>query len=113
MPDHLVDEIVGNELPLVHQGLGRFAEFSAVRDVGAKDVAGGDLRDAVGGHEGFGLRAFADAGSSQKKNRPGQKVLLCRGRCDAVLAALMVNVAAASYQLLRPRMRPLLGVKPS
>ena len=41
--------------------------------VGAEEVAGGDLRDGVGGHEGFGLGALADAGSSEEEDGAGME----------------------------------------
>ncbi len=78
--DHLVDEIVGDELALVHQALGGSAELGSAGDVIAQEVAGGDLRNSILSHQELGLSAFADAGGSQKEDRPGQEVGVCRGR---------------------------------
>jgi hypothetical protein len=59
--DHLVDEVVGDEGSLIDQGLGYFAEGGPIGDIGAEDVPGGDLRDAIFGHQRLGLGSFAYA----------------------------------------------------
>ena len=48
-PDH---DVVGQEVPGVHELLGLAAELGAVLDRGAEHVAGRDVRDAVTGQPG-------------------------------------------------------------
>jgi hypothetical protein len=62
--NHLIHEIVRDELPLIHEGFSGFAQLRSVSNVGAEQVTGGDLRNTVGGHESLGLSAFADARSA-------------------------------------------------
>jgi hypothetical protein len=60
--DHLVHEIVGDKRALIYERFGCFTELSPLRDIGAKNVASRDLRDAIGSHQSLRLRPFAHAG---------------------------------------------------
>ncbi len=60
--------------------LRRLPKLGALCNVLAKNVSGRDLRDTKFRHQHLRLRPLANAGCTQKKNRPGQKMILCRGR---------------------------------
>ena len=72
--DHLVHEVVRRRAGPDPSGSWAASPSSvSACDVLAQEVAGGDLRDAELGHEELGLGALADAGRSQKENRPRQE----------------------------------------
>ena len=106
---HIVHHLVRDKLALVHQTLGSFTEIGPARDIVAQDIAGRDLGDAEVSHQELSLGSLSDAGSSQKENRPGQKASLPGPESVQIQRSKF----PISYQLLRPRIRPLLGVKPS
>ena len=72
--DHLVDEVVGNELALAHKVFGEHAQWRVVATVLAEEIPGGDLGDSELGHEKLSLRAFANAGRAKQEYRAGEEV---------------------------------------
>ena len=58
---HADDDLIGDQLSLVHVGLGLAAQGSALADLGPQHVSGGDMRDAVPCGDPLGLGAFARA----------------------------------------------------
>ena len=57
--------LVGNQLPLVHVGLGQLPQLRAVFDVLPEDVPRGDVRNGIEIGDALGLRALAGAGGAQ------------------------------------------------
>ena len=65
---------------MIHEHFGFLAKVGTLGNVGAEDVAGGDLGDAEAAHEDLRLGAFTYAGSAEQQNRPGQEGVVCGGR---------------------------------
>ena len=61
---HIIHDLVGNELPLIHQGFCRLSQFSSLCDVLAENIARRDLRNAEGSHQQLGLGSLAHAWSA-------------------------------------------------
>ena len=60
------DQVVGDQIPGLHGGLGLLAKFGAFLDGGAQDVAGGDLHRTVDGGQLLGNGALTGAGGAQQ-----------------------------------------------
>src|SRR5205823_1849923 len=69
--DQTHDDVVGNELPRVHQLFRRGAERRAGLDRRAQHVSGGDLRDLELGRDLGRLRALARAWRAQQDQTHG------------------------------------------
>ena len=59
--DHLHDQLVGDEVAVLHVLARALAKHGALGDLGAEDVAGGDVRQAEVLAQPLGLRALAGA----------------------------------------------------
>src|SRR4051794_25465836 len=73
--NHVIYDPVRDKLSLVHQAFGGPAQVCSSCDVIAQNIASGDLRDVVAGHQALRLRSLAYARSAQKKDRPGQEMV--------------------------------------
>jgi len=62
--DHLVDEVIGDQYPLIDERLRRPAKLSSILDVGAEDVPGGYLRDSIESHQCLRLGSLSNSGSA-------------------------------------------------
>ena len=62
------DKLVGNELALVHVGLGLLAELCAVLDGSTEQVARRDVRHSVFSNKTLGLRALAGTGTTEQND---------------------------------------------
>ena len=72
--DHLVDEVIGDELALAHEVFGKHSQGCVVATVLAQEIPRGDLGDSELGHEELSLRAFANAGCAEQKNGAGKEI---------------------------------------
>ena len=69
-------EIVGDELALVHEGLGLLAELGAILDGGTEQVARRDVRHTVFSDQTLGLGAFARTGAAEQNDFHANSLLL-------------------------------------
>ena len=66
--DEVDDQVIGNELALVHVALGLHAELGALLDGGTQKVAGRDVSNAKLSHELLCLGPLARAGGAEKND---------------------------------------------
>lgn len=66
--DDVEDDLVGDELALVHDVLGLHAVGGLVLDGGAEHVAGGEVADAVALNDGGALGSLAGSGGTHDDN---------------------------------------------
>ena len=64
--NHVGDDLVGDELALVHEGLGLLAKLALSLDGSAQQVASRDVSHAVVSDELLSLSALASAGSTKE-----------------------------------------------
>src|SRR5581483_3985162 len=122
-PDHVANQIVGNQLPAGHDRLGCLAEFGPEDYVFPQQVSGRDLRNSVMLHNALGLGAFPGTRWPKQHDGTNRTRGFLRHRLGkslpiSISAALVMEPRGAAtstthYQILRPRTRPLRGVKPS
>src|SRR5271168_4269098 len=105
--DHLVDQVVGNQLATLHYRVDLTAQFAVAGGSGAEQVASGDLGDSPKLYQFLGLRSLACAGCAEEQNRPRNKP------CGMIIAASNGGDCRSHYQVFLPRMRPERGEKPS
>lgn len=63
--DHFDDDLVGDQLALIHIAFSRQAQRGLTGNLAAEEVSRAEVLQTVPTHQSFGLRTFATAGRAE------------------------------------------------